>query len=426
MDRIAFGPIRAGDPRSYVETLLRGWWTDEGAPDYAAAVEEVLSAGGVCPTIHAEADIAPRDDAEADERRVRIACLLHMMRGALPLQDGETIEEMQFTSLAEDFDDAPAGSVACLRRTNLADIYLMPTGWSVRDRKLVFTPPEEPEPLDIQTTMLASTGTDLALSFAKGLLSGIGGKVGAQLFDAIIPSGPPSYFDQVYKEIDKLMKSNLDQNTVDTMDGEMNGLRTWVTNSYEAFKSSGYTKQQLHDQLDPKVSNLSVNVLGVLSQKSFAEPGLRVFMVAAGFHLSLLQELALQDPNESDPKKSAYAKQVVNYAKTYAGHVTKTYDDIVKKRKSFIHTRYSPQQVCTAATCRTIDGYDYVDEYVGLYGPRFARWQDDNKDWHDGSKRAQAACNSYEIGILAKLESDLEYPPIVVAEWKKLEAKPLP
>ena len=44
--------------------------------------------------------------------------------------------------------------------------------------------------------------------------------------------------------------------------------------------------------LSTQESILTIQAIGVLQQKQFAQPGLCVFMIAAGMHLTLLQELA--------------------------------------------------------------------------------------------------------------------------------------
>ena len=192
----------------------------------------------------------------------------------------------------------------------------------------------------------------IAKSIAEGLLNGILGKFGALIFDKIFPSGHsvPSYFGAVYAEIINIIHQEVTQTVINEVDGEINGLKNWVINTYTPRKEQkSVPKQDLFDMLSPKESNLTIHAIGVLQQNQFAQPGLCVFMIAAGMHLTLLQELAYVDPTVSDPHQSSYVQSIKQYAKEYTTYGATNYNPIEKKRLSFINLNqhYKVKNPCT-------------------------------------------------------------------------------
>ena len=92
----------------------------------------------------------------------------------------------------------------------------------------------------------------------------------------------------------------------------------------------------MYNLLEPRVSDLAINMVAVLEQESFAESAFSVFIVGAGVHLSLLQELAYVDPNVDDPYESSYIKAIQGYGPQYADHAEKTWDSIRISRTALI------------------------------------------------------------------------------------------
>ena len=80
------------------------------------------------------------------------------------------------------------------------------------------------------------------------------------------------------------------------------------TSKLERARSAGLTeedKKELHDRLSRAEYDLTTKEIGKLQEANFAELGLGVFMIAAGMHLALLQELAFIDPDVQDPSQSS-------------------------------------------------------------------------------------------------------------------------
>ena len=176
--------------------------------------------------------------------------------------------------------------------------------------------------------------SEIATNLLKGVISGIGSEIGALMFGSIFGQSVPSYFTEVYKTIEKIMHQELTDNTIDQINGEINGTSDWVKFTYNPRKDSGAAKAELYALLEPKVSDLAISMIGVLQEEAFAESALSVFIISAGMHLVLLQELALVDPDVDDPEQSSYIATIKSYAAKYADYAEQTWDPIAEARKA--------------------------------------------------------------------------------------------
>ena len=283
---------------------------------------------------------------------------------------------------------------------------------------------------------------EIATSLATGLLEGIAGKVGALIFDKVFPPGVPSYFDQVYNEIKKIVQQELAQNTINEVDGEVNGLKDWVKNTYTPRREiqPPVPPKNLFDLISGKEGDLTVAVIGILQEKSYAEAGLSVFMIAAGMHLAVLQELAYVDPHASDPQKSSYVQSIKSYAQQYADYAIKTYNSVEEKRIAYVHETSPaivaypldpstpPPWVPFSPGTVTRLTYSWVDEYSkeGLqYNTNVigGKWT----PLSEGEIKEQLSKAMQEhIGkVKAKLTKDLYDPKGTAAKWRELVEQPL-
>ena len=176
----------------------------------------------------------------------------------------------------------------------------------------------------------------IASQLAVGLLKGAAGKVGALIVDQIFPSSDENYFGVAYAEISKVVKQVIEENTIKEVDGAVNGLKNWVKDTYAPRKASkfeaGSTELTAEDKTDLRdllSRDLTTEQIGKLQEESFAEAGLGVFMIAAGVHLALLQELAFVDPDVQDPATSSYVQSIKKTAQRYVAHATATIDNWV-------------------------------------------------------------------------------------------------
>lgn len=284
--------------------------------------------------------------------------------------------------------------------------------------------------------MSAAVVAEIAMLLAKGLVSGIGSKIGAIIFDEIFPSGVPSYFTEVYKEIERIVHQEITQNTIDEIDGQINGLADWVKNVYTPRKQMGVPKQELYDMMLPKESDIAIHMIGVLQQKAFAESALAVFVIGAGMHLVLLQELALVDP-EAAPDDSSYVTSVKKYASEYADYAVKTHDVIIEKR--------TDESVITPVLTTMNEYPPFPPEAPrGSHIAFVSKWKDvftgqefgDATDvimgnWTNGTlpeleSRSAAERDKYIANVKTDLSKAMNDPVGVSLAWRQLINHPLP
>ncbi|XP_028394157.1 uncharacterized protein LOC114518377 [Dendronephthya gigantea] len=274
---------------------------------------------------------------------------------------------------------------------------------------------------------------EIAANLLKGVISGIGSKVGAEMFDSIFAQDVPSYFTEVYKEIEKIMHQEITENTINEIDGEINGTSTWVKFDYNPRKASGASKDDLHSLLEPKVSDLAINMVAVLQQKSFAESALAVFIVGAGVHLSLLQELAYVDPIVDDPHQSSYIKTIQGYGPDYADHADKTWKSVKTSREALFTEVKIKSQLIPPPPGRPPTDYHYTSEWTDEFtGEKFTDATDfiggvwTNGSYGDLENRANAKRTEYINTTIAELQKEMHDPPHAAETWRKLVDQPLP
>ena len=273
---------------------------------------------------------------------------------------------------------------------------------------------------------------EIASALLKGVISGIGKEVGAKMFDTIFAEDVPSYFTEVYKEIEKIMHQQITENTIHEIDGQINGTTDWVKFTYNPRKDSGASKEELYNLLEPKVSDLAINMIAVLMEKTYAESALAVFIVGAGVHLALLQELAYVDPNVDDPYQSSYIATIKSYASEYADHAEKTWEAIVEARKKLITDVKIKSQAFPPMQGRPPTDYHYTSEWTDdNTGEKFTDATDfiggvwTNGNYSDLETRANDARTSYINSTIDELQVQMNDPPHAASTWRQLETEPL-
>jgi len=246
------------------------------------------------------------------------------------------------------------------------------------------------------------------------------------IFDAIFPPGVPDYFDEVYKEIGKVVKSELTQSTIDQINGRINGVVGWVRNTYKPRKESGAPRDELSNMLSPQLTLLYNEAVYTLMQTRYAKSGVSVFMVAAGVHFGLMQELALVDPRQTDPGKSSYATSVKLSAQEYSDHLAKTFDALVSDRKNFVELIYDPLLPEDPNQLWHKDRYRFHDKLTDTWGKFHEQYRDGDKKDHTGKEEGEADKQNYIQGVVNRLTNDLGDPRNTADQWQKLKAKPIP
>lgn len=349
-----------------------------------------------------------------------------------PLIEGERIEEDFFSFLADEWAGLPAKVAVLRRRTNLAEIVYFFECQKVSKRGLKARAPKRVKGGRYKFEAIPSgaegaPSIDIARSLGEGLLSGFAGQIGALIFNAIFPPGVPSYFDAVYQEIRKIVRQEVTANTINIIDGQLNGIKDYVRNTYTPKRQSKTSRRELFKALAPYEHDCYVNVLGPLRGAAFAKPGFPVFMVGAGTLLAINQEQALVDPAVRDPKKSSYAETIRLNAKEFADFADDTYKQIRADRDAAVKLVPGSKGSHAVGTCDVITtkGWFWKDEVTGKSSKLFTEYKYKGK-WHTGKEEAVADRKKYLAGVLKKLDTDLGKPGSTAAKWRKLVDRPLP
>ena len=178
--------------------------------------------------------------------------------------------------------------------------------------------------------------SEILLALAKGLLSGLASKIFTSIFSG---KSPEEYFQEMIKEIKHIIHVAEVSNDITMIQGTLDGVISQMTIDYVNKKKSGASREQLNAFLAPIEATLNDDIMGPLQaltdgneSKGNAQQSLLVFVVGAGMQFSVLQEMAKTDPNESDPSKSQYAQDVIDFAKKYADRATTLLAKIKKSR----------------------------------------------------------------------------------------------
>lgn len=378
------------------------------------------------------------DEAVQSQIESKTACFLKAVetgKAKSDLKVQEVVEEERFTYLEMPFENFPKYTGVLICRTDQAEYCLITVGHLFRPYQvrrelkchgaIFYQAPE------IQVII---PGKDIAKSMVEALLGGIGGEIGVLIFNAIFPPGIPSYFNEVNKLIEEIVKKELTQNTIGEINGQINGMKDWVAITYTNAKKSGLSKEKLTQLLQPKESMITIYLVAVLMEKRYAETGLTVFMIGAGMHLSILQELALIDPNAASPTESHYAKSLQQYGKRYADHAKPTMENILQARADKIQTKsymYSPP---TSGAIRVTNCHYWFEDLVT--GCKSQNWlntitpglskggaTESNKD---AEKQRNEAFEKYKKEKHIQLVKDMEDPVVTANEWLKLVDRPIP
>ena len=367
------------------------------------------------------------DESVKKQIENKTACCLKAVENTeAQIEALETVEEKRFTYLERPFKDLPKYTGVLVCRTDQADYCLMTVGYLYRPYQ-VRKELNCHDAIFYQAPAYVVTGvlTDIAQSLATGLLSGFAGNIGALIFDKIFPPKIPSYFDQVYKQIEKIVNQELTQSIIDQINGQINGLKDWVAITYTNAKESGWSKEKLTGLLQPREPQITIQLVAVLMQDRYAEAGITVFMIGAGMHLSILQELALVDPGAASPTESPYAKSVKEFAKKYADYAKQTTEKILQARANKIQAqndRYVPPGPTQFQYFYSFE--DFLTGYVSKTWINIVDIKGSSNP--DAAEQRDAAMANYKKEKHDQLVKDMSDPVDTANEWLKLIDQPIP
>jgi hypothetical protein len=258
-----------------------------------------------------------------------------------------------------------------------------------------------------QQAKLAPEGVveTVAVALGQGLLNQIGARLVVQVF----PPSMPSYFDQVYKQITKIVRQALLENTIDIINGEIDGTQMWVKTIYEVHKNNGtWSKGKLINELQKTIDGLWHKVIGVLKQPSYAGAGYPVFMVAGGLQLALAQEQSLVDPKAPAPSASGYTLSLYAMAAAHYDYAFQAFIGILRDRVNSVKVEKMR-----------------VDrpQYVGAPTVQRWLWRDrvlDKTKEFSSEEAAHTAMKAHVVRVCDELVENLKYPMTTAMNWLSL------
>jgi len=420
--------VTAKDVRGYLKARIRALCLAGGSPAEEINDEYlethfggILQGPGELPNLASREEVERReaDLTEAQERLVsrRRECARGEADGYAPLVDGEEVVSERFTFLTEHWLGMPAFTPALRRETNKGSYTVFFEDMEVRGPRLLERP-TRPEPPVVSAQLLGSKVGDLVEKLALAAAKGFGSKIGGEVFKLIVGLVMNDYFDVNYDEIRRIVEKSLTDTEISKINGILSGTARWMDHTYLPMKDSGAPRHDLADELRPQAQKM-YDVVGILQQEQFAEPGFSVFLIAAPMHLLILQEQALVDPNQQDPKKSSFAKSVAGNAGDYATFTDATWKKIAATRRGMVGVY--PDVVCDLQACVT-NGYYFQDSFNRHKSHDYVS----DKNGKSGRQKAREAADDYRESRVRELSSNLGGPKTVSSQLKALKTKPIP
>jgi hypothetical protein len=371
-----------------------------------------------------DSSVILRDLPEETRRTLRHRSLLleRAIMWSYPLaSDEELLEDGLLTTwLSEAAIEYPRGTIAIQRKTNLGEIVFLDQEFTfdIDSKELVDNRLDDsPEALAGATAEeFAFSWATLGLDIAKSLLGALAGKIGAAIFARLFPPSVPPYFEQVYQEFRKIVRQEIEENTIRLLVGEVAAVQSHMA-AYVQHRESGNTEAAQQDIT--QAWNLSLSVTNKLLL--FPVQGLGPFLTAGGLHLAIIQERALRDTRVNDPNESSWARIYFNTLSQYILYVGSQPDKIVSERAAHI------TPVAFVQRMRYIPPAGLIDASYWWFADRLLQQSREfpvRRGWTDW--RAQDQRTNHYRYVIDTLNNSLNPVREVARNWQRARETPLP
>lgn len=271
---------------------------------------------------------------------------------------------------------------------------------------------------------------DLILPIAKALGGAIAGKAGTFILEAVFPPTPPSYFDEVYKQVARVVGVELKRHDIDLISTRLNALLDWQRRVYNPKKPRAITdpreREKLFDQIEAEIRKLD-DAVATLRHPKWSKSGFTVFSLAGSVYLALCQEAALMDYHDTDPSKSSYYKTIQLTAADFANSLESTLAEILRLRRDGVRLNHGNQNIRLGGKNYMFRTYNFYDPANGKAGRVHKSTKKDSKtivgDPYGAATKDMA---EYRAKLPAIMEQELGGPTQVIAQWRGLVRQPLP
>jgi len=251
--------------------------------------------------------------------------------------------------------------------------------------------------------------------------------IGATLLNIIIPSGGGIDYNQLLNDISTIIADANRRQTISTQGGILNGVIDYINGNYipqrEAKRSS---KTDLFNLLNPQLADV-YKVICVLKQDEFKKGGISTFISAVTHKYLLYQEMAVQDPDVTNPNDSSKATSIRHDANKDSEHALNVLNELQEEFDKYLNdwiNQISP--ILIRLTDCPKNEYYFHDSHTGYRSPYFEQF-----GCKDNPKaRTEQARRDYISSVRQKYSKDhqdqLPWMKEVASNWKMLTDKPLP
>ncbi|HZS47527.1 MAG TPA: insecticidal delta-endotoxin Cry8Ea1 family protein [Blastocatellia bacterium] len=376
-----------------------------------------------------------------------VQCSLSQIDKDYPMVAGEQHQEVYASFLTEAYLQFCPGTPVLKRTTNMAEIYYLVTNAIVDQEGHLYRvdPTMARRPLKKFEFTAKSIATKAASSLVGAIASKIGGAIGSMIWDAIFPPGVPDYFDEVYKEMAKMIGQGLQQNTIDSINGAINSIKDHLITEYTpARKAANLDNKNDRKQLFAYLQKYDTTflsgpggMLGTLQSKQYSVAGFGVFLLGASLQLALFQEMANVTTQTDEktgkwlkPTETSYGKPktgtVALAAKQFADYAQGVWPKVVEARVKDIKV------VTYEANRRRVPGNDVYWELWGAIedqGEKNLPRKIDKGANKDGSyptkQNLETDKSNYVEQKKRELTDSYSDPNSIIAEWRKLIDQPI-
>ncbi|WP_292387391.1 hypothetical protein [Methanosarcina sp. UBA5] len=173
---------------------------------------------------------------------------------------------------------------------------------------------------------------DMIVSVSKGLLTMAGTKILNELNENTVN------MERIREEMAKIVRDANIQNTVKETEGKIYGTLEYINITYANRKKQTTDKRELYNMLNQHVLVDLYKYCSILSNDEYKKKGISTYVVGVNVLFSVLQEMALQDPDVSDYKKSSHFKDLIDYIDKCAPFLNNLKDEILGERMSHVHS----------------------------------------------------------------------------------------
>lgn len=201
---------------------------------------------------------------------------------------------------------------------------------------------------------------------ALGLLPAPLNTIGATLLNQVFPQGNIDW-NAIAQQFSTAVQLDLDTSFLDQTSGSIQGILSYMATTYANDKSEGTPGATLiANDLEPQ-NRACYDLIGKLQQDEYKQSGFANFLVAAGVHITILQEKALVDPNATSPKESGAATTLSELARDYAGYAESVKPLLLQSRLNQIgDIQFNGGQVETKYTVSRWGEYQFTDSATGV------------------------------------------------------------